>query len=215
MASIEDRPPVTSGDLSSLAPAIRALCHLLKSSQTPGIIIGGVAASLQGQARATEDVDALVRLDERFLDRFLEIAQQEGFRPRIPDAVSFARRSAVLLLEHEATRVGVDLTIGRLPFESEAIDRGQPVATGGLEFSVATPEDLIVMKAVAHRPQDLLDIRAIVRANPQFDASRVRTQVRQFAKALDMPKLWTDIAAILKPLRKRKARRSNGSRKKN
>ena len=87
---------MTPDDLSSLTPAIRALCNLLKSSQTPGIIIGGVAASLQGQARATEDVAALVRLDERFLDRFLEIAQQQGFKPRIPDAVSFAKQSAVL-----------------------------------------------------------------------------------------------------------------------
>jgi hypothetical protein len=59
---------MTSGDLSSLAPAIRALCNLLKSSRTPAIIIAGVAASLQGQARATEDVDALVRLDERIQD---------------------------------------------------------------------------------------------------------------------------------------------------
>jgi predicted nucleotidyltransferase len=109
----------------------------------------------------------------------------------------------------------VDLTISRLSFESEAIDRGQPVVTGGLEFSVATPEDLIVMKAVAHRPQDLLDICAIVRANPKLEVSRIRTQVRQFAKALDMPKLWTDLAVILKPLTKRKARRSKGSRKKN
>jgi hypothetical protein len=82
---------MTSGDLSSLAPAIRALCNLLKSSRTPAIIIGGVAASLQGQARATEDVDALVRLDER---------------SRISDAVCFAKQSAVLLLEHEETRVG-------------------------------------------------------------------------------------------------------------
>lgn len=206
---------MTSNDLSSLAPAIRALCNLLKSSRTPGIIIGGVAASLQGQARATEDVDALVRLDERLLDRFLERAKQQGLRPRIPDAVSFAKQSAILLLEHEATRVGVDLTISRLSFESEAIDRAQSVAAGGLEFSVATPEDLIVMKAVAHRPQDLLDIHAIVRANPQLDVPRVRTQVRQFAKALDMPKIWTDLAVILKPLTKRKARRSKGSRKRN
>lgn len=62
MASIENSPPVISDDLSSLTPAIRALCNLLKATQTPDIIIGGGAASLQGQARATEDVDALIRL---------------------------------------------------------------------------------------------------------------------------------------------------------
>lgn len=32
----------------------------------------------------TEDVDALVRLDENARDRFLEMAKAEGVRPRIP-----------------------------------------------------------------------------------------------------------------------------------
>ncbi|WHZ24900.1 MAG: hypothetical protein OJF47_004012 [Nitrospira sp.] len=61
------------------------------------MIIGGVAASLQGQARATEDVDASILLDESSLTRFMKMAAAEGLRPRIADAVAFARRSAVLL----------------------------------------------------------------------------------------------------------------------
>jgi hypothetical protein len=171
------------------------------------MIIGGVAASLQGQARATEDVDAAILLDESSLTRFMKMAVAEGFRPRIADAVAFARRSAVLLLEHEATHVGVDLTIGRLPFEREAIGRARTIVVDDLVFSIATPEDLIIMKAVAHRPQDLQDIRAVVVANPQLDVPRVRTQVQEFAKALDMPEIWLDIAPLLKKSPVRKARK--------
>ena len=196
MASTEDNPSISPPSLASLVPAICALCNLLKVSHVPGAIIGGVAASLQGQARATEDVDALLRLDERSLDHFLDMAIAEGFRPRIPDAISFARRSAVLLLEHKASGVGVDLTICRLPFDSDAIDRARLIVMGDLQFSVVAPEDLIIMKAIAHRPQDLQDIRAVVRANPQLDSSRVRAQVQEFAKALDMPELWKDIAVL-------------------
>lgn len=198
MASTEDSPSISSLSLASLAPAIRALWNLLKISQVDGAIIGAVAASLQGQARATEDVDALLRLDENTLNHFLEVAATQGLRPRIPDAVSFARRSAVLLLEHEASSVGVDLTICRLPFESEAIDRARVVVMGDLQFAVVGPEDLIIMKAIAHRPQDLQDIQAVVRANPQLDVKRIHAQVQEFAKFLDMPELWKDIAAFFK-----------------
>ena len=203
MASTEDNPSISPPSLASLVPAICALCNLLKVSQVPGAIIGGVAASLQGQARATEDVDALLRLDESSLDHFLDMAIAEGFRPRIPDAISFARRSAVLLLEHKASRVGVDLTICRLSFDSDAIDRARIVVMGDLQFSVVSPEDLIIMKAIAHRPQDFQDIRAVVRANPQLDSSRVRAQVQEFAKALDMPELWKDIAPLFQIPRSR------------
>lgn len=198
MASASDDPTITNPSLASFVPAIRALCTLLKVSHVPGAIIGGVAASLQGQARATEDVDALLRLDEKSLDHFLDMAIAEGFRPRIPDAISFARRSAVLLLEHKASRVGVDLTICRLPFDFDAIDRARVIVMGDLQFSVVAPEDLIIMKAIAHRPQDFQDIRAVVRANPQLDVRRVRAQVQEFAKALDMPELWKDIAALFR-----------------
>ncbi len=209
MASTTDDPSVTGPPLASLIPAIRALCNLLTVSGVPGALIGGVAASLQGQARATEDIDALLRLDERTLDRFLDLAMAQGFKPRIPDAVAFAKRSAVLLLEHETSRVGVDLTICRLPFDSEAIDRAQSIVIEDLRFSVVAPEDLIVMKAIAHRPQDLQDIQAVVRANPQLDVKRIRVQVQEFAKALEMPELWKDIAKLFRPyqIQKKKARR--------
>ena len=203
MASTEDNPSINLPSIVSLVPAIRALCNLLKVSHVPGVIIGGVAASLQGQARATEDVDALLRLDESTLDHFLDMAMAQGFKPRIPDAVSFARRSAVLLLEHEASRVGMDLTLCRLPFDSGAIDRARLIVMGDLQFSVVAPEDLIIMKAIAHRPQDFQDIRAVVRANPQLDARRVRMQVQEFAKALDMPELWEDIAMLFQTPRPR------------
>ena len=203
MASTEDNPSINLPSIVSLVPAIRALCNLLKVSHVPGVIIGGVAASLQGQARATEDVDALLRLDESTLDHFLDMAMAQGFKPRIPDVVSFARRSAVLLLEHEASRVGMDLTLCRLPFDSGAIDRARLIVMGDLQFSVVAPEDLIIMKAIAHRPQDFQDIRAVVRANPQLDARRVRMQVQEFAKALDMPELWEDIAMLFQTPRPR------------
>ncbi len=218
MASASYDPTLTNPSLASFVPAIRALCNLLTISHVPGAIIGGVAASLQGQARATEDVDALLRLDERTLDRFLEMAMAQGFKPRIPDAVSFARRSAVHLLEHESSRVGVDLTICRLPFDSDAIDRSRIVVMDDLQFSVVAPEDLIIMKVIARRPQDFQDIRAVVRANPQLDVRRVRAQVQEFAKALDMPELWQDIAGLLRSSRVRKKqarrRRTKAKRKK-
>jgi predicted nucleotidyltransferase len=175
------------------------------------MIIGAVAASLRGQARATEDVDVTVILDEDTLERFLDLARAEGLRPRISDALAYAKKNAVLLLEHEPSRVGVDVTIGRLRFEREAVARAQEVMVQGIRIPVATPEDLVVMKAVAHRPHDLEDIRAVVAANPKLDVARIRATVQEFARATDMPELWTDVESLLaratksrKPVRRKK-----------
>ena len=48
-----------------------------------------------------------------------------------------------------------------------------------------TPEDLIVMKSVPHRPHDLADIEGIVDAHPNLDWQRIRYWVQAFAERLD------------------------------
>lgn len=63
-----------------------------------------------------------------------------------------------------------------------------------LEIRLPTPEDLIIMKAVAHRPKDLLDIQGILQSHPDLDRRRIRKWVTQFAELLEKPELWDAIA---------------------
>jgi hypothetical protein len=69
---------------------------------------------------------------------------------------------------------------------------------GGLQIRLPTPEDLIILKAVAHRPQDMLDIDSILSRQPGVDKEYILSWVQQFAEALEMPKIWDDLAARLK-----------------
>jgi hypothetical protein len=60
-----------------------------------------------------------------------------------------------------------------------------------------TPEDLIVMKAVANRPRDLIDIASVVEAQPDLDVARVRRWVHEFADALETPEILGELNRIL------------------
>ncbi len=62
---------------------------------------------------------------------------------------------------------------------------------------LATPEDILVMKAVARRPRDFADIEAIVTAQDQLDLARVRMWVREFSQALAMPDVLADFEQAL------------------
>jgi len=58
-------------DIPELAPLRQALSDQLRwlaETHVPGIIIGGVAASLLGRPRLTRDVDALLMLDAEKFD---------------------------------------------------------------------------------------------------------------------------------------------------
>lgn len=185
-------------DLLLLAPALESVQHLIERLDERGMIIGGVAVSLLSRPRLTADVDAMVLLDTDELPRLLAIAEQEGLLPRMSDAADFARRHRVLLLQHQESGVNVDISLGLLPFEVEAIERSKIYQIGTLTLRIPTPEDLIVFKAVAHRPKDLLDIQALIESCINLDNKYIADRVHEFAQLLEMPELWDDIAPWLK-----------------
>ncbi len=183
--------------LKPLFESLAALQRLISQYNNRGVIIGGIAASLLGQPRLTADLDAIILLSTEMLPQLIEAAAREGLILRIADAETFARKNRVLLLQHQASGIKVDISLGILPFETEMIERGQEVSVGGLHLRLPTPEDLIIMKAVAHRPKDLSDIQAIAASHPEVDKGRIQFWVKQFGDALDLPDLWESIEKLL------------------
>lgn len=178
-----------------------------RQTKVRGAIIGGLAVAVRGRPRPTLDVDAVVVLGETSLAEFFRCSQAFGFVPRIPDALRFSESSHVLLLRHAATGVDADISWAVLPFEAELVQRAVPVDFRGVLLPVATSEDLIIMKAVAHRDRDLIDIEGLVAANANLDLARIRRWVSDFAATLEMPELLDDLERLLPGPAPRKRRR--------
>lgn len=175
-----------------------------KSQHVSGLVIGGLAVALLGRPRVTRDVDALVLLKEDRWPTFLKGGCAFGFLPRQPDVLAFAHQARVLLLRHQPSGIDVDVALGCLPFEEEAIARAKTVKVMGVPVPLPTPEDLIIMKAVAHRERDLLDIEGLLATHPDLDVRRVRRWVRAFAEALENQEIIDNLERLLRCRRPRK-----------
>ena len=165
-------------NLLLLAQELQSICE---NHNFPFCIIGGLALQNWGESRFTKDVDLTIITgfggEQVVIDCFLE--QYEG---RIEDAATFAQINRVLLLKSSAG-IGIDIALGALPFEELAVDRAAKVEMAdGISINICSPEDLIIMKAFASRPQDWIDVEGIL--------------IRQTSTALDWDHLWTQ----LKPL---------------
>lgn len=169
----------------------------LEDAGVPGVVIGGIAASLQGRARVTKDIDLLVSADADRWQALVDRGARFGLVARISNAVEFARKSRVLLLHHQPTKLDVDVTVAVLPFEEEVLDRSLTVEIGGVSLPLASPEDLIVMKAVARRPQDLTDIEGLLDRNTELDLDRVKDQLREFSAVMG-PEILDDFLKLLR-----------------
>ena len=190
--------------LVPLLGTLRDLVAWLKANRTQGLIIGGVAASILGRPRVTRDVDALVLLDEKDWNEFLSAGTEFGFVARVIGPLDFARKAKVLLVRHKPSGIDVDVTFGALPFEREAITHAVWVNIKGVRIPLPTPEDLIIMKAVAHRPRDLADIESIIDAHPEINLRKIRGWVKEFSIAIEIPDILNDLEKILARRQKRK-----------
>lgn len=202
-------------DLTPLLAVLRDLVAWLKAGKVPGVVIGGLAASLLGRPRLTRDVDVLVLVDEGHWAKFMVTGERHGFRVRRGDALAFAQETRVLLVRHRESGMDVDVVFGWLPFEKQAVARATWTELGGIQMPLPRPEDLIIMKAVAHRPQDLADIEAILASHPKLNLRRVRRWGQEFADALTMPEILKDLEVLLSQRRKRKGFAALGGIKKN
>lgn len=183
------------------AQILSELLAWFKQAEVNGIIIGGIAVSLIGRPRLTQDIDALVLLDNKKWDNFLQVGSPFGFIPRIKDALKFAQKNRVLLMRHDPSQIDIDISFGALPFEEEALKRSIKIKVGQLSIPLPTPEDLIIMKAVAHRAKDLADIESVLEANKKLDLKRIRRWVKEFSRVLELPEIYKDLEKYLKKIK--------------
>jgi hypothetical protein len=158
--------------------------------------IGGIAVQRWGQVRLTRDVDLTLLTgfgnEASFVDALLA-----HYAPRIPDAAKFVLRSRVLLL-NSAAGIGIDISLGALPFEQLVVERASDFEfASGLALRTCSAEDLMVMKLFASRAIDIRDAEGIaVRRDKTLDWAYVEKHLIPLAEAKDDPGILKEFARI-------------------
>jgi len=110
----------------------------------------------------------------------------------------------MLLVRHQPTNFPLDISLGLIEFEERLIERASPIKIGRLNIPVATTEDLIILKAMADRPQDIADIDHLLTANPHVHRLYIRRVLKEFSRILERPEMHVQFEALLKRHDKRR-----------
>ncbi len=86
--------------------------------------IGGIAVQRWSQARVTRVADLTIVTGFGSEASYIEDLLSH-YRSRVPDPAQFALRSRVLLLSSPGG-IGIDISLGALPFESLVVERATP-----------------------------------------------------------------------------------------
>ena len=144
----------------------------------------------------TRDVDltVLTRFGREgpYIDALLS-----AYQSRIEGAGEFAHRHRVLLLRTPSA-LGIDISLGALPFEESVVGRTTAFSFGpGLDIRTCSAEDLVVLKLLASRPLDIRDAEGVVlRRGERLDWGYIETQLHPLAKVKGEPEILRTLARL-------------------
>ncbi len=146
----------------------------------PYALIGGLAAIVHGSTRTTADVDIIILTELDDLERVLEVFGK-GYISLKPNPLAFFRRCFFVPLQHIKTKVRVDVAAALSGFERKVISRCLRKPFNEVDVNVCTIEDLVLMKLIAARAKDELDVNTLFpRHRKQLDLKYLRARAREF-----------------------------------
>ncbi len=142
---------------------------LLQAERVPFVVIGGLAAGLQGEPRYTEDADFMITLSTTKVFRFAEKAKAQGFdvEPDLAETQWLGCGVLRLWLGPPGEQTAVDLMSCNSAFLREVSWRAQQGRCLGIQVPIASREDMLLFKLCAWRIKDVPDAIAIVRRHEE------------------------------------------------
>jgi hypothetical protein len=140
-----------------MTDAIAAIAAAVGGAGLSYVLIGGHAVNAWIEPRFTADIDLTVQAEPDDLPRLgaalvamgLSVSQAHGAElPSGPDFVRYITEDGGIVLE---------VQMAKTDFQREVLRRA--IEERGMR--IATPEDLIVMKLIAGRPKDQIDLRGL------------------------------------------------------
>ena len=174
--------------------AVEMLAESFAARSIRHALIGGLATSLRGRQRSTQDVDFLLDVPQIDLPGLLDDLIERGFTLDPSVVIPEYVRQHITAFSFGAVRI--DWLKPVLPLYSRTL-----ADATSLEWSqdhsirVATAEGLILTKIVAFRPQDQIDIDTLLTANrDEIDVALIREEWSPFAATEPERTAWLEAA---------------------
>jgi hypothetical protein len=183
--------------------AADSLQTFLREQQWRFCFIVGLAVQHWGEPRVTRDVDVTLMAgfgsEEHFAQTLLK-----RFQARVPDFWEKTLRARVALLKDE-NGVGLDVALGALPFEEQAIQRSREIRfLREWSLRICSAEDLVVMKALAGRTRDWLDVETVlIRQGAKLDWPYILRELNALSELAEKPDAPKELQRLRRQIEKK------------
>ena len=179
--------------MSDELDVLKSVAAQLAGAGIPYMVTGSIAANFYAVPRMTRDIDLVIELSERDVDRITHLFQQEFYLDR--DMVQRAVRDhGMFNMIHTALVVKVDCVVRKeTDYRREEFTRRRAVSIADQQIFIVAPEDLILSKldwAKESRSQTQLnDVRNLLRSVQGLDMA----YLNRWADRLGLATLYQEV----------------------
>ena len=156
-------------------------------------LIGGLAAGIWSKERFTSDMDLTISIDQK---TWAALEKKFAYLPDV-NIKKIARDTGEVipyLVRIDYKGYPIDLIASLTPYQDELLKNKLKSTLVGEDIYIAAPEDIIVLKLIANRSLDIVDIEKII----QYTAPLNIDYIQKWAKEWDVLDLWNKIVAKVK-----------------
>jgi hypothetical protein len=139
-------------------------------------LIGGHAVNVWVEPRFTADVALTVAADAAALARARKLLEATGYAIAFEEGAGLPSGPDFLRFCRGPDDPPIELQAAKTRLQHDLIARAERSEEG---VAIATPEDLILLKLIAHRPKDLADLAGLL-ALPGIDWSYIEEGAREW-----------------------------------
>jgi hypothetical protein len=157
-------------------------------------VMGGMAVRAYSIPRPTWDIDVTIAIDRSDLQTLYAAVEKRGYT--VPEAYrgGWVDRVADMPLVKfriflEGGGVDVDVYLAEEEFQQEVLRRSQLIKTDLGPLYLVTPEDLVLLKLMAARPRDMIDVADLFFIQGPLDEHYMRTWAGKLGVSDELEKM--------------------------
>jgi hypothetical protein len=180
----------------ALLDTYKKIVNFLNDGGYSYIVIGGIAASVIGEARVTADVDVDIVIDKEELQNFFNKLKKAGFNLSAKRCIESAEQIGIFQISYGDYHI--DFIIASTELEVEACARCKTIQIHGTKAFFPTPEDLILLKLVPGRAKDIGDIESLIaRHRDKLDVKYLQKWAMKLCDEAEDMRIWKELKRLL------------------
>jgi len=183
--------------MNDLTRGLRELVLLFERLEAPYAVMGGLAVRVYGIPRPRYDIDFTLALGRERLPALYEALRELGYT--IPEqyasgwvdhVAGMAVVKARLYLAGHG--IDVDLFLAESPYQRELLARRRRERVDEFEVWLVSPEDLILLNLVSHRPRDIADVGDVFFTQGELDKAYLRRWAEELGVLRELEEALSD-----------------------